>query len=66
MKMVIQVKEGLYHDQHSTDTFFCLAKKVIDGLYQHVDGFFHRCVNMTLLAKGIHGLPLVVLCVFYR
>jgi hypothetical protein len=66
VRVVIQAKEGLYHNWHLKDFFFCLARKVFDCLRLHANGFFHRCVNMTLLAKGICGLPLVVLCAFYR
>ncbi len=63
--MVAQVKEGLYHNQHPTNTFLPLAIKVFGCLHQQVDNFSHQCASMVCLAKGTDGLPLEVFCAFY-
>jgi hypothetical protein len=31
-----------------------------------VDEFLHQCANMAWGAKGIGGLPLSILCAFYK
>ncbi len=64
--LVAQVKEGLYHDYYLTDVFLPIAIEVFGCLHQHVDNFFHQCVNMTWIAKDIGGLPLLVLFPFYK
>ncbi len=64
--MVVQVKEGFYHDHHLIDTFFPLAIKVFGCLHQQADIFFHRCASMVWLVKGTGGCCLVILSVFYR
>lgn len=35
-------------------------------LHQQVDDFFHQCLNITCLIKGLRGLPLLVLHSFYK
>ncbi len=64
--LVVQVKEGLYCDYYPTDVFFLLAIEVFGCFHQQADNYVHQCANMVWWAKGIVGLPLLVLCFFYR
>jgi hypothetical protein len=38
------------------DMFFLLAIKVFRCFHQHVDNFFHQCVNMVWTTKGTDAL----------
>ncbi len=66
MMVAIQAKKRLYHNQHPTNTFLPLAIEVFEWLYQQANNFFHQCASMVWLAKGLSGLPSVILCAFYR
>ncbi len=55
-----------YCDQHLKDDLILLVIKIFGCLHQHVDDFLHQCANMAWLAKGFGGLPLSILCSFYR
>lgn len=64
--LAAQMKGGLYHDYYSMDVFFFLAIEVFQCLHWHVENFFHRCANMTWIAKGTEGLPLSMLFSFHK
>jgi len=62
----IQAKKRLYHNRHPTNTFLPLAIEVFEWLHRQANNFFHQYASMVWLAKGPSGLPLVILCAFYR
>jgi hypothetical protein len=41
MMVSTQAKEGLYHDGHSTNTFFPIAIEVFGCLHYQADDFLH-------------------------
>ncbi len=65
MAMVLHAKKRFYHSRHLSGSIFPLAIEVFGCLHQQANKFLCQCANMVWLAKGI-GLPLDVLCVFYR
>ncbi len=64
--VVLQEKDGFYHDRFPTDMFILLTIKVFRCLHQQADGFLHQCANMAWGTKGIGGSPLSILHTFYR
>jgi hypothetical protein len=64
--VAIQAKKRLYRNQHPTNTFFPLAIEVFKWLHQQINNYFHQRASMVWLAKGISGLPLVILCAFNK
>jgi hypothetical protein len=65
-KMVTQAKEGFYYNQHAINTFFPLAIEVFECIHQQAYDFLHICASMAWSPKGTNGLPLIILCAFYR
>jgi hypothetical protein len=62
----IATKLVSYHDQHLEDDLILLVIEIYGCLHQHVDDLLHQCANKAWLAKGFGGLPLFILCSFYR
>ncbi len=52
--------------RYLVDVFLPLAIEVFGCLHQHADTFFYWCANMMWTTKGTKGLPLLVLCSFYK
>ncbi len=48
------------------DVFLPLAIEVFGFLHQHANNFFYWCANMMWTTMGTKGIPLLVLCSFYR
>jgi hypothetical protein len=64
--VIVQAKEGFYHDWHPTYMFLLLPIQVLGAYYNKVDNFFHQCASLVQLAKAIGGPPLVIICAFFR
>jgi hypothetical protein len=60
------MKDNFYDNQFSTDMFLHLVVEVFRCLHQQMDDFFHQCANMVWGVKDTEGVPLSILCAFYK
>jgi hypothetical protein len=59
-------KERSYYNQHPTDQFLLLIIKVFDYLHKHVNVFLHDCANAIWSLKGLKGLHISTLDIFFN